>query len=79
MKYKCLCCGYLTLSARAEFDICPVCFWEDDAYLIIDEHNSSIHSAYMENENIPEELSDVCSSDLTIRIHKISHKDDTDT
>ncbi len=56
MKYKCLCCGYLTLSARAEFDICPVCFWEDDAYLIIDEHNGSIHSAYMENENIPEEL-----------------------
>lgn len=25
----CLCCGYETLSRRGEYDICPVCFWED--------------------------------------------------
>lgn len=29
-KYKCLCCGYQTLETRGEFDICPVCFWEDE-------------------------------------------------
>ncbi len=34
-KYACLCCGYLTLDERGEYDICPVCFWEDDAYLVI--------------------------------------------
>lgn len=31
-KYKCNCCGYCTLATEPEnsFQICPVCFWEDD-------------------------------------------------
>ena len=29
-KYPCPVCGYLTLPARCDWDICPVCFWEDD-------------------------------------------------
>ncbi len=30
--YACPCCGYLTLPEEppGTFDICPVCFWEDD-------------------------------------------------
>ncbi|WP_090769340.1 CPCC family cysteine-rich protein [Nonomuraea maritima] len=28
--YACPCCGYVTLSERGGFEICPVCFWEDD-------------------------------------------------
>ena len=28
--YACPCCHCLTLSARGIFDICSVCFWEDD-------------------------------------------------
>ena len=27
---RCPCCGYKTLGARGEFEICPVCAWEDD-------------------------------------------------
>jgi hypothetical protein len=27
---RCPCCGYLTLGERGGFEICPVCFWEDD-------------------------------------------------
>ena len=27
--HACLCCGYRTLSDRG-WDVCPVCFWEDD-------------------------------------------------
>ncbi|REK17944.1 MAG: hypothetical protein DWQ37_05330 [Planctomycetota bacterium] len=27
---RCPCCGYRTLVERGDFDICPVCFWEDD-------------------------------------------------
>jgi hypothetical protein len=31
-KYPCPCCGYLTLEneQRGGFELCPVCFWEDD-------------------------------------------------
>jgi hypothetical protein len=32
MKYGCPCCGYLTLDEKppGTYQICPVCFWEDD-------------------------------------------------
>jgi hypothetical protein len=26
----CPCCGYLTLSKPGTYEICPICFWEDD-------------------------------------------------
>ena len=26
----CPCCGYRTLDERGGYDICPVCYWEDD-------------------------------------------------
>ena len=30
-KYRCPCCGYFTLDdGPGHFEICPVCFWEDD-------------------------------------------------
>ena len=31
-KYKCPCCEYFTLDENppGTYDICPVCFWEDD-------------------------------------------------
>ena len=30
-KYKCPCCGYYTFDKKDRtYDICPVCFWEDD-------------------------------------------------
>jgi hypothetical protein len=30
MKEFCPCCGYRTLAARGQYDICAVCGWEDD-------------------------------------------------
>jgi hypothetical protein len=30
MKFKCPCCGFLTLPELNTYEICPVCFWEDD-------------------------------------------------
>ena len=26
----CPCCGYPTINGRAHYEICPLCFWEDD-------------------------------------------------
>jgi hypothetical protein len=37
--YACPCCGYLTLDARGQFQICPVCFWEDDGQ---DDHDAAV-------------------------------------
>ncbi len=28
--FACPCCGYATLPERGGFDMCPICFWEDD-------------------------------------------------
>jgi hypothetical protein len=28
--YRCPCCGFRTLKERGGYNICPVCFWEDD-------------------------------------------------
>jgi hypothetical protein len=35
--YPCPCCGFKTLPERGGFDICPVCFWEDDGQ---DDHDA---------------------------------------
>lgn len=33
MKNQCPCCGFYTLDAEEpKFDICPVCFWENDPF-----------------------------------------------
>lgn len=29
-KERCPCCDHLTLSERGGYEICPICFWEDD-------------------------------------------------
>jgi hypothetical protein len=28
--YPCPCCKHLTFDSVGEYDICPICFWEDD-------------------------------------------------
>lgn len=28
--HPCPCCGYLTLSTANDYEICPICLWEDD-------------------------------------------------
>jgi methionyl-tRNA synthetase len=29
-KFACPCCGFLTLDRRGYYEVCPVCYWEDD-------------------------------------------------
>jgi hypothetical protein len=37
MFYHCPCCGYPTLQSRGSYEVCLVCFWEDDGQ---DDHDS---------------------------------------
>ncbi len=30
-KYTCPCCGYKTLAGSGNYDLCPICYWEDDS------------------------------------------------
>lgn len=67
-KIACPCCGCLTLDERCAYDICPVCFWEDDAYLVI--NGGKIKGVRVDNEVSDEELLDVPSganNGLTLR------------
>lgn len=38
---QCPCCGYVSLPERGMSLICPVCFWEDDAFVgnALDSHS----------------------------------------
>lgn len=38
-KFRCPCCGFKTLDERGVYDICPVCFWEDDGQ---DDHDADV-------------------------------------
>lgn len=35
--FSCPCCSSITLDERAGYEICPVCFWEDDGQ---DDHDA---------------------------------------
>lgn len=38
-RWACPCCRFLTLDERGGFDICEVCFWEDDGQ---DDHDAVV-------------------------------------
>ena len=29
-RHQCPCCDYFTLESRGSYEVCPVCYWEDD-------------------------------------------------
>jgi len=37
--YRCPCCKFKTLRERGGYDICPVCYWEDDGQ---DDHDTDV-------------------------------------
>jgi hypothetical protein len=39
ISYRCPCCRFRTLTCRGGFEICEVCFWEDDGQ---DDHDADV-------------------------------------
>ena len=44
----CPCCGYRSLQRSGEYDICPVCFWEDDGTVELDRISGPNHMTLRE-------------------------------
>lgn len=38
-KYTCPCCGYKTIDSDGNYDICSICFWEDDPFQKMNVYN----------------------------------------
>ncbi len=64
--YQCPCCDHFTLPARADYDICPVCFWEDDGLDLdrLDVHSGPNHLTLREGRANFEDLGACCAADL---------------
>ncbi len=46
----CPCCRYRTLSQRGAYEICPVCFWEDDGSSLPEQFSGPNHMTVMEGQ-----------------------------
>ena len=49
-KFQCPCCDYFSLDRLAEYDICRVCYWEDDGNDLnsLDAHSGPNHMTLRE-------------------------------
>lgn len=53
-KFACPCCGHLVLDERICWNICPICYWEDDPVQIADpwcEGGANVPSLAQSQEN----------------------------
>ncbi|MFT5619146.1 MAG: hypothetical protein ACI85I_002388 [Arenicella sp.] len=47
---ECPCCGYRTLDEKCDWDICKVCFWEDDCTTKLDKISGPNHITLREGQ-----------------------------
>jgi hypothetical protein len=49
-KVTCFVCGHRTLEERCDWEICPVCFWEDDVLVSTTDRSSPANHGMMVSE-----------------------------
>lgn len=49
--FACPCCMYQTLTERGQFEICPVCFWEDDGSNELTHYSGPNHMTVAEGKS----------------------------
>lgn len=49
--FACPCCQYQTLEERGQYNICPVCFWEDDGSNDAEKYSGPNHMMLQEGKN----------------------------
>lgn len=72
---QCPCCDYFTLSKRGEYDICPICFWEDDGLDIDqpDQYSGPNHKTLREGRKDFERYG-ACDSSMTKHVIDITER-----
>jgi len=60
----CPCCGYRTIGERGGYEICQVCFWEDDGGNDLDAHSGPNHMTLREARDNFERLGAVTEREL---------------
>ncbi|WP_438000131.1 CPCC family cysteine-rich protein [Sorangium sp. So ce185] len=52
-RVQCPCCDYFSLPCRGEYEICEVCFWEDDGGALgdLDEYSGPNHMTLREGRD----------------------------
>ena len=72
--YQCPCCSYKTLPTAKEDAIayiCPVCFWENDVFILSDDEPSDENHGITLNEGRRNfSLFGACSKDMLIHVRK---------
>lgn len=63
---QCPCCDYFTLSLEEDYEICPVCFWEQDYFDIElpDEESGANHGLTIREARKNFLILGACSSDM---------------
>lgn len=59
----CPCCNYQTLVQRGQYDICPVCFWEDDGNNDPNRYSGPNHTTLLEGRSNYQEYG-ACSEEV---------------
>lgn len=74
---ECLCCGYQTIAERGNYEICPICFWEDDGNNDTQKYSSVNKMSLTEAKGIYSNLGVISNKfyeykndDLKLRYHK---------
>jgi len=44
----CVCCGYKTLKEQGQYEVCPICYWEDDGNYDLLAYSSPNHMTLQE-------------------------------
>jgi hypothetical protein len=72
-KYYCPCCGYDTLKEEppGTYDICPICFWEDDPIQFNDpDYEGGANQVSLRQAQINFEQFGACEEDMIKNVFK---------
>lgn len=81
MKYSCPCCGYKTLDEEppGTFDICSICFWEDDNIQYLEpDYEGGANTPSLRQAQVNYKLFGACEKRVLEFVRKPNENDEKD-